>query len=320
MLGGKCLRVAGALTLFFFVFFIISADFAAAKEKEEDILLKARRLYQEGDYEGSIKLLGDFITKLRAMVEQKRNVAEAFYLMAKIYFEVGDDAKVDENLRKVFETYPAFTKEEVNLGFKDRVEKIKEAVMLEKEKEPPVEEEQETVIEEEEPEVEPRVIPSRKPLKKKKKKFPVLLVLGGVAVIAAAILLLKKKSDDSTPSAEYDIRGDWTLDLDVLGEIITGYFNFSGSITRGTFVEIGVGSTGTYNVSGRSVTFRYDDEDFSFDGNFTDRNHMEGQFRYVTDDGIVLTGPWNGTRGISMNSATGSGVSLKEKAGRKIKN
>ena len=134
MFNVKRLRPLGLMTLFFFIFFIGTADLSLAKAQEDD-LMKARRLYQEGDYEGSIKLLSDFIEKLKAMVEQKKNVAEAFYLLAKIYFEVGDDAKVEENLRKVFETFPTFKKEETNFGFRDRVEKAREAFLQVKEKE-----------------------------------------------------------------------------------------------------------------------------------------------------------------------------------------
>jgi len=312
MLGGKCLKVVGVLTLFFFVFFTFSADFALAKEKEGDVLLKARRLYQEGDYEGSIKLLSDFIAKLKAMVEQKRNVAEAFYLMAKIYFEVGDDVKVDENLRKVFETYPAFSKEERNLAFKDRVEKIKKEVLEAKTKQSVPEEE--TTVESEEPPTEEKVIEeSVPPRTRKKKKFPVLVVVGGIALVVAAILLLKKKKEDR--EEVYDIRGDWTISIQFLGENLVTGMTFSGSRTNGNFVDLD-GDTGTYIVNGRSVEFVYDFFNIFFTGNFSTPDNMNGVITVESIDGS-----WSGTRGFNFARGTTSTIhGLKAKAPKKNKN
>jgi serine/threonine protein kinase len=105
-----------------------------AQPEDYNPMEESRKLYQEGDYEGSIKILSDFSSKLRTMVEQKKNVSEAFYLLAKIYYEVGDYTKMEENLRKCFDTYPTFTMEEANLDFKDRVDKIKKEVLEEKNK------------------------------------------------------------------------------------------------------------------------------------------------------------------------------------------
>ncbi len=299
MFNVKRLRPLGLMTLFFFIFFIGTADLSLAKaQQEEDLLIKARRLYQEGDYEGSIKMLSDFIEKLKAMVEQKKNVAEAFYLLAKIYFEVGDDAKVEENLRKVFETYPTFKKEETNFGFRDRVEKARETFLQEKEKEAREKEE-----ELEEPEPEPQVI-EQPTVKKKKKKFPILLVVGGLVVVAVvAILLLKKKKKD-----EYDIRGDWRVNLQLLGETFVLGINFRGSRTSGTFLDLD-GDTGTYTVSDRNVSFSYDDYDISFTGSFSDNNNMNGSVVVVG-----VTGSWRATRGTAGGmSGTLSTIKAKSK-------
>jgi hypothetical protein len=294
MLSGKFLKCAGMVTLFLFIFLIFPTDFAFAQQ-EEDALLKARRLYQQGDYEGSIKLLGDFITKLRAMVEQKRNVAEAFYLLAKIYYEVGDDTKVDENLRKCFGTFPAFTMEEINPGFKNRVNKIKKEVLEAKTNQPLPEEES---FEPEKP-AEERIIEQPTPVKeKKKKKFPVLLVVGGIVVVGVilALALGGKKDDSSQPEPErFDIRGDWTLILDYQGADITFYTTFSGSLTGGTFVDQD-GDTGTYTVSGNSVNFQYDYYNISFEGNAENTNRMGGN--YWADD---VNGDWHATRGFASN-------------------
>jgi hypothetical protein len=288
MLAGKFLKGAGMVTLILFMFLIFSADFAAAQQ-EEDALLKARRLYQEGDYEGSIKLLGDFISKLRAMVEQKKNVAEAFYLLAKIYYEVGDDAKVNENLKKCFDTYPAFTMEETNLGFKDRVNKIRKEVLEAKTKEPLPEAE---TFEEEKPPAEEKVIEKPAPPKeKKKKKFPVLLVVGGIAVVAVIVALAAGGKKSEPEPERLDIRGDWTIEPDRYQPI---YMTFSGSLTNGTFID-DEGYSGTYTVNNNQVEFRYTTLAIIFHGRFTDRDHMTGQYEVID----VETGTWNAHRGFT---------------------
>jgi hypothetical protein len=291
MLAGKFLKGTGMVTLFLFMFFIFAADFASAQQ-EEDVLLKARRLYQQGDYEGSIKMLGDFISKLRAMVEQKKNVSEAFYLLAKIYYEVGDDTKVNENLRKCFDTFPAFSMEETNLGFKDRVNKIRKEVLEAKTKQPLPEAE---TFEEEEPPTEAKVIEQpAPPPPRTKKKFPVLLVVGGIVVVAVIVALALGGGKKSAPEPErYDIRGDWTVILNYLGTDIPFFITFSGSLTTGTFVDQD-GDTGIYTVNQRSVHLEYDSYNIVLDGNFEDRNSMRGT--YQADD---VSGGWRATRGFS---------------------
>ena len=289
MLRGKCLKGAGAVTLFFFMFFLFSADFALANQ-EDDALLKARRMYQQGDYEGSIKLLGDFITKLRAMVEQKKNVAEAFYLLAKIYYEVGDDTKVDENLRKCYDTFPAFTMEETNLGFKDRVDRVRKEVLEAKTQQQP---EEEPTTEEMTPAPEKRVIPQTR-YPQKKKKFPVLLVVGGVVVLGVVLaLVLKKKS--SAAEEVFDIRGDWTVTVNFQGVDIPFYMSFNGSLTNGNFVDQD-GDTGTYTVTNRNVRFEYDYYVLSFNGSFSNRDNMNGSYQTDTTNGL-----WRATRGFSLS-------------------
>lgn len=287
MLRGKFLKGTGIMTLFLFMFFIFSADLAMA-QKDEDVLLKARRLYQQGDYEGSIKMLGDFITKLRAMVEQKKNVAEAFYLLAKIYYEVGDDTEVNENLRKCFDTFPAFTMEETNLGFKDRVDKIRKEVLEAKTKQPLPEAE----TFEEEPAAEAKVIEQPVPVKKKK-KFPVLLVVGGIVVVGV-VLALAMGGKKKEPEPEiFDIRGDWTVVVNYLGADIPFYITFRGSLNSGTFVDQ-EDDTGTYTVNNRNVHFEYDFYNLFFDGNFEERNIMRGT--YQADE---VSGGWRATRGFN---------------------
>jgi len=288
MLGHKYLKGTVLVTLFFFMFFIFAVDYVSAQH-EDDVLLKARRLYQQGDYEGSIKILGDFISKLKAMVEQKRNVAEAFYLLAKIYYEVGDDTKVDENLTKCFKTFPAFTMEEANLGFKSRVDQIKKEVLEAKTRQPLPEAEEFEEPEEQNIDQE-RVIQQPTPVKKKK-KFPVLLVVGG-AIVVGVILALALGGKDKKEDV-YDIRGDWTVLINLEGTDIPFYMTFSGSINNGTFVDQD-GDTGTYTVNGRSVNFQYDFFTLSFNGSFSGQNSMSGTY-----DSAVGTSSWRATRGFS---------------------
>jgi len=305
MLAGKFLKGAGMVTLFLFLFFIFSTDFAAA-QKEDDALLKARRLYQDGDYEGSIKLLGDFISKLRAMVEQKKNVAEAFYLLAKIYYEVGDDTKVDENLRKCFETFPAFTMEEPNLNFKNRVNTIRKEVLEAKTREPLPETE---TYEEEEPPAEEKVIEKKAPPKeKKKKKFPVLLVLGGIVVVGAVLALAMGGKKKEPEPERFDIRGNWTIEPDIYVPI---HMTFSGTLTSGEFIDVDENLRGSYIVNGRQVEFSYNTLAINFRGSFTDRDHMNGTYEIVG----VGTGTWAAHRGFT-NPKTQNTTSIKSESSR----
>ena len=307
MYGHKYLKGTVLVTLFFFVFFIFAVDFVSAQQ-EEDALLKARKLYQQGDYEGSIKLLGDFIGKLRAMVEQKKNVAEAFYLLAKIYYEVGDDGKVDENLTKCFETFPAFKTEETNLGFKSRVDQIKKDVLENKTRQPKPETE-EFEEQEEQPPVRKQVLERQYP-EKKKKKFPILLVLGGAVVVGVVLALAmggKKKSEDT-----YDIRGNWTLKLDLYEQI---YMTFSGSSTSGTYTgyDSAYSYQGTYSVNGRQVQFMDSDIPLTCTGSFSDSNNMSGSYTFTG----VGNGSWTAARGFNASTNTTAATTSLKALGKK---
>ena len=113
------LKKIGIFVLISFVFLIGTSEYSFADE--EDVLLKARKYYQDGNYDKSVKVLQKFIENLQAIVEQKKNVAEAFYLLAKVYYTVGEDAEVDKNLKKVYETFPSFSKEENDMEFKKKL-------------------------------------------------------------------------------------------------------------------------------------------------------------------------------------------------------
>lgn len=122
---------------------------------------------------------------------QKKNIAEAYYIMAKIYFIVGDEENSETNLRKTFENFPAFTIDEPDLAFRDRAEKARIVIQEEqKGKEGEKALETEKVQEKEkQPSAAGQVGAA------KKKKFPWLIATGvALAGGAVAVLLLQKKS------------------------------------------------------------------------------------------------------------------------------
>ncbi|HLP62786.1 MAG TPA: Ig-like domain-containing protein [Candidatus Deferrimicrobium sp.] len=129
MLKTTILKKTSLITLLFFIWFSAFTDFNFAQGSQGDNRLdKAKERYKQGDYAGSIQLLKEFIDQIKAIAEQKRSAAQAFYLMAKIYHSQGDDINADENLKKTFENYPALNEHEEDLDFKDRVERIRKKI------------------------------------------------------------------------------------------------------------------------------------------------------------------------------------------------
>ena len=311
MFQGKLLRRAGIFTLVLFCWFYLAPNFSYAQE--EDDLLRARKLYQEGYYDDAITLLNQCINKLKSIVEQKRNVAEAFYLLAKVYYTVGEDAKVIDNLNKLFKTYPTFEKDETDLEFKDQVDKARKNIMAGAE-EPPVPEAKEqgkipeTVVQtEKQPEekIDQQVI--EKPVKKKKKRFPILLVIGGLVIAGALVYFLVIKKDSKTEEPDFDIRGNWRLDwTDTFGS--SGYYNitFTGSLTSGTFID-SFGDAGNYTVSvNNTLVFRYNTKSLVYTGNLYSNNSMGGTWVYGTN-----SGSWNGIKiGTSKSGLAGNETGL----------
>ena len=192
MIKGRILKQFALLTFVFFLYSTLTGNIAF--QKNEDILLKARMLIREGDFEGAIKELYDVIEKLKTILSQKKKVAEAYYLLARIYKIVQMEEKFKHHLKMAFKVYPVLEMEETDPEITEMAKSIK--VELEKEK----------VIE--------------KPRKKKKKRFPVLLVLGGIAIVTAMILLLKKKNDSGR---DYDtgVLGIQWVDIPA-GEFLMG--------------------------------------------------------------------------------------------------
>ena len=297
MIQGTVLRKIGIFTLVVFCWFFLSQSFAFGQE--EDALLKARKLYQQGYYDDAITLLVETINQLKSIVAQKKRVAEAFYLLAKVYFTVGEDDKVDENLNKVFETYPTFEKEENDLDFKDRVNRVKSNFQMEKPTEEAAEikkEEEETVppviqTEEEAAQEDKEKQVIEKPKKRKKKKFPILLVLGGLAIAAVAVyFLVIKKSEDKV----YDIRGTWTLTgawyATGVNPPWTTTITFTGNTENGSFFT-GSGGNGTYIVTGNQVKWTYS-SGTTYSGTIQNDTYMSGTMIDYNGN----PGTWTATR------------------------
>ena len=305
MLSREMIRRIGILTIVLFGWFSLSTSFGYAQE--EDTLLKARKLYQQGYYDDAITMLIECINELKSIVAQKKNVAEAFYLLAKVYFTVGEDNKVNTNLKKVFETYPTFDKEETDLEFKERVDQARADLGISKEVPVQTDVEIPTEVKPEPEKVQPiikteaekpgedmekKVIPKVK--KKKKKKFPILLVLGGLALaaVAAYFLFIKKSEEDDG----YDIRGSWSLNFNWYSKQVdtpgTTTITFSGgSQNSGTWVTTSY--SGTWTVNGSQVRFVFP-SGTTYSGTIQSDTYMSGTM-----------GAWNGDIGYWSASKMG---------------
>jgi len=135
-------RKTAVVTIAIFLWFPLGTELAGSGQGQEDPLSKARELIRKGDYEGAIKILKDYIAKIRMIAAQKKNIAEAYYIIAKIYYIVGNEENSETNIRKTFESFPAFTTDEPDLAFRGRAEKARIVVQEEqkgKEGEKPLE-------------------------------------------------------------------------------------------------------------------------------------------------------------------------------------
>ena len=168
----KSIRFCCGVTLFFFACSSLAPAFAPGNE--EDPLALARKLIMAGSYDEAARVLGAYIERIRDIAKQRNRVADAHYMLAKMYFEVGDDLKCDENLRSALSYDAELGKEETNADFRERLDKIRA-------------------------EVAPRVFEKLKKAEERRahprKKFPWLLVAGVAVAIVLVVLLLKKKKN-----------------------------------------------------------------------------------------------------------------------------
>lgn len=119
------LKIAAYGALFLILFLMSGPGFNRA-EAAEDELQKAERLTDEMLYEEAVKVLNNFIQSNAADAGQKTRVAKAYYLLARIYFDVDDnDPQVKKNLAKVFEYDRNFNTKEINAAFKKLVEEVR---------------------------------------------------------------------------------------------------------------------------------------------------------------------------------------------------
>jgi hypothetical protein len=122
----KLLKKEAVIMFFFFICFLMTH--AGLAQDNGDKLTRAEGLYEKEEYPASIELLDEFITQDGTFFGQEKRLVEAFYLLAKNWFRMGNDKKFEEYLKKVYKTYPGFSKEEIDRDFKDRVEHIKRKI------------------------------------------------------------------------------------------------------------------------------------------------------------------------------------------------
>ncbi len=292
-------------TLVAFSFLVMFSEYSFGQT--ETPLARAQAFFSQGQYDEAVKVLDGYIAEIQANPEQKPNLAAANYLLAKVYFEVGDDAPCDEALLKVFSALPGFDRDEPNYGFKERVLKAKaqlagkvpvaaettaQPVSQQAKVEPtaaktdslPTKTDTKTVeqpiktepkIIEQQPKVKPQTIEKPKSgaaaVVKKKKKFPVLLAVLGVAALGVVLYFTVFKS--STP---YDIRGRWKIEYSLWNgsNYWTMYWTFSGDKKQGTISLENGGSVGDYYVNGKNIKFNTGLGDWN--GSFLDENNMWG--------------------------------------------
>jgi formylglycine-generating enzyme required for sulfatase activity len=222
MLRGDSLKRVSMIALFFFAFFCFDTNFSFAQE--EDVLLKARQLIQKGNFDAAIKELDQIIETLKAIVTQKKKVAEAYYLLAKVYYIGGMETQFQGYAKKVYEFYPDFKIDESNLDLKEKMGKIREEVLAQKEADAKVKvKKEEEKLRKEIKKIKPKPAEEEKKVivkpakKKKKKKFPLLLVIGGLAIVGVLVALLMGKKIESSTNGNNNGQVDPNYDTNVLG-------------------------------------------------------------------------------------------------------
>ncbi len=107
------------------VFVLLLLIVGSARGQEQSPLLRAQALVSRGQYDEAVGVLQEFIGEMKEGTDQQSNLAAAWYLLAKVYYEVGDDTQCDEALLEVFTTLPGFDRDEPNFGLVERVMKVK---------------------------------------------------------------------------------------------------------------------------------------------------------------------------------------------------
>jgi formylglycine-generating enzyme required for sulfatase activity len=192
MFPRKHFRCVAVFTLFIFTCFIWDLEFGYSQE--ENPLLKAQGLYKQGNFIEAVKVLEAFSERIRDNPNERKRLAEARLLLARIYYDAGEDAKVTEYMEQAVEAYIDIGKEEGNLDFKSRLELVREQRLKANAEDKKAATTVPTGTEKAAAE-QPIVHEQEKPAAqlKKKKKFPWLLTLVGIGVVVILIVVLKKK-------------------------------------------------------------------------------------------------------------------------------
>jgi len=107
------------------VFFLMALLGGQALGQDESPLARAHALVARGQYDEAVSVLQGYIGEIKEKADQKPNLAAAWYFLAEVFYEVGDDAKCDEALLEVYAAHPGFNRDETNYGLMERVTKVK---------------------------------------------------------------------------------------------------------------------------------------------------------------------------------------------------
>jgi formylglycine-generating enzyme required for sulfatase activity len=238
MFKGRILKRLACLTVFFFLSAVLSGY--VPLQKDEDILLKARMLIKEGNLDAAVHELNEVVETLTKTIPRKiKELAEAHYLLARVYKIVKMEAKYKHHLKKSFEIYPSLSIAEPDPEIRQMMNRVKEQLKREESKKKTVE----------------KVGEPPKTRIKRKKKFPLLLVLAGAAVVTAVVLLLKKKKKDGTGNYDTEVLGIQWVDIPA------GQFSMGDNFNEGWIDEQPVHSVylDAYKISRYEITFdQYD--------------------------------------------------------------
>ncbi|MCX6556162.1 MAG: SUMF1/EgtB/PvdO family nonheme iron enzyme, partial [Candidatus Aminicenantes bacterium] len=126
MFARKQFRGIAVFTLFIFTCFVLTLDYSYSQE--ENPLLKAQGLYKQGDFIDAVKVLEVFIEKNKNNETEQKRLAEANYLLAKMYYEAGDDSQVEMNLAKALQADRGVGRDEAVESFKSIVDRLRKAL------------------------------------------------------------------------------------------------------------------------------------------------------------------------------------------------
>jgi len=203
----KQFRGIALITLFVFICFTFTFEYSFGQD--ESPLIKAQDLYYKGNFIEAIKVLETFIKNIQNNQTENKRLAEAYYLLARINYDSGEDAKTEDFLKQALEAYDQIGKRETDRDFKTRLDQVKKEWLKTKVVENKIVPEATSETKKVEG-TQPKVQEKEKPIQqlKKKKKLPWLLIALGVGAIAALIvLLIKKKNSKSTLDVNFTLQG-----------------------------------------------------------------------------------------------------------------